>query len=392
MSNFTKVFLLQRIITNYRVPVFKKIAKLNNVDLTVFYSEPCIVMQKENLRNSNKIEGFRTVKIPTLETKKRAYQFSFLKYILVERPDVVIGRDYEAWDSLLFLVWCKLLRIKIIWWQSGVPFLKREEIERFSNEGFLSKLFKKFNPKRLIGFQADGMIVYSAHAKNYYCDLGFKRNIFVAPNSPDTNNLLCLKRFYERNPKKLRELRNKYAPNGQKIIFMLGRLNVERKADVLIRAFEFIQQEYEKVSLIIIGEGEERKKLERMVLQKKLNNVFFLGAIYDDTILAQYFLLSDVYVTPGIASLTIKMAMTFGKPVVSVAYGMEIHSIIDKKNGFVVDVDDIDDLTNKILLLFRNDKLKIDLGNKAARIIQNYINIENMIDGFQKAIVSVVNI
>ena len=382
----TKVFLLQRIIPNYRIPVFQRLSGLEKIKLTVFYSQSSQKMQKENLKNAEEITGFDSIKIHLFETQKTSYQFGFLKHILKERPDVVIGREPEAWDSLLFLICCKILRIKLLWWQGGMPYIDKAKIQGISREGKFAKIFGKYNPRRWLSFQSDGMIVYSEHAKQYYSSLGFKKAIFVAPNSPDTEKLIKYKNGLGRNSAIIKKLRGKYSPKGEKIIFMLGRLNKDRKTALLINAFEIVQKKQPLTSLVIIGDGSERHNLEYMVKEKSLKNVYFLGEIYDDAILARYFMVCDIYVTPGGASLSIKMAMTFGKPVVSVAYGLEVHSIENGRNGFVVPTDDSEGLAEKIMLLLNDDGLRIRMGRLAEETILKRINITKMIEGFEVAI------
>lgn len=385
-----KVFLLQEIIPNYRVPVFQRLAKLEQVDLVVFYGKPSKNKLKQNLKNAINLEGFKSVKLPLFELCKSSYQFSFLKHIISKRPDVVISGKAGAWDVLLFLLCCKILGIKLLWFSGGVPYIDEKKIKEVSESGKLSKIFGKRNPKRWLIFQADGMIVYSEHASEYYSSIGFpKEKIFVAPNSPDTESLLRYKAILDENPGILNELKKLYALRGKKIILMLGRLNRERKTDILINAFEIVQKKYPLTTLIIIGDGYERPVLERMVAEKNLQNVHFLGAIYDDETLSRYFMLCDVYVTPGVASLTVKMAMTFGKPVVSVAYGLEVHTIEHGKNGFVVDIDDFEGLADKILLLLMDDNMRTMMGDSAKDTIIKRINIHKMIEGFKKAIFAV---
>ena len=381
-----KVFLLQDIIPNYRVPVFQRLAGLAHVDLTVFFGKPSKNRQKENLKNVEQLIGFKSVRIPLLDLKKSSYQIAFLKHIISKRPDVVISGRLGAWDGLLFLFCCKVLGIKLLWWLGGVPYIDEKKIKEISESGRLSKIFGKHNSKLRLSFRADGMIVYSEYAKRYYFSLGFKQPVFVAPNSPDTEKLLVYRASLVNNPETFEQLKKQYAPRTEKVVFMLGRLNRERKTDVLINAFEIVQDECPLTSLIIIGDGYERPVLENMVAQKNLQNVHFLGAIYDDEILSRYFMLCDVYVTPGTASLTLKMAMTFGKPVVSGAYGLEVHSIENGENGFVVDIDDSKGLAEKIMLLVKDDNLRIKMGKNARETIANKINIHKMIEGFERAI------
>lgn len=381
-----KVYLLQEIIPNYRVPVFARIANLEGIDLTVFYSAPSKAMAAENLKNSPEFSEFQCKKIPLNDFRKFSWQLRFFKYILFNRPDVVISGQAGQFDRLLFLVICKILGIRFLWYQGGNPYTKQKEIQAYTTRGWLNKFLGANNPRRWLVNQADGMIVYSENAKRYYSSLGFKKPIFTAPNSPDTDKLLAYKSSLINNPETLEQLKKQYAAKGEKVVFMLGRLNRARKTDVLINAFEIVQKKYPLTALIIVGDGCERPMLENMAAQKNLQKVHFLGAIYDDEILSRYFMLCDVYVTPGVASLTLKMAMTFGKPVVSCAYGLEVHSIENGENGFVVDIDDSKGLAQKILLLLKDDKLRIEMGKNAKETIANKINIHEMIEGFKRAI------
>ncbi|MCD6322431.1 MAG: hypothetical protein J7L77_05335, partial [Clostridiales bacterium] len=59
-----KVFLLQEIIPSYRVPVFKRIADIDGIALTIFYSDPSPEMKKNNLQNSANLNQGNYVKLP----------------------------------------------------------------------------------------------------------------------------------------------------------------------------------------------------------------------------------------------------------------------------------------------------------------------------------------
>ncbi len=380
-----KVFLLQDFITNYRIPVYQRLAKLKNIDFTFFYSNITLSRKKEGFKHFNNPRGFKHIKIKYLIIGKKFYQFSFLKYIILKNPDVVICGKLGSLDTLFFLLFCKFLNISVLWWAGGVPFIDNEKIKEYSMRGRLNKIFGKKNPKLLLSYLANGMIVYSEHAKIFYHTIGFKKPIFVAPNSTDTDLLLSFKENILKTSNIFSDFKKKYAPNNEKIIFSLGRLSKERKTNKLIDAFEIVQKEYPLCTLIIIGDGSERSKLEHIVNEKKMKNVNFLGEIYDDEILSKYFMLCDVF-TPVIGSLSLKMAMTFGKPVISFAYGLEIHCIENGKNGFIIDIDNTKDMAEKILLLFKDDKLREEMGKNAEKTINEKININKMIEGFEKAI------
>ena len=385
-----KVFLLQDFITNYRVPVYQRLARLPQVDFTFFYSDISSGRKSEGFRHFEDASGFKKVKVAHQSLWGVLYQFSFIKHLISLRPDVVICGRSGMLDTNLFLLVCKLLGIRFLWWSGGVPYIDEGRIRQLMNQGRLARWFGRLNPRLFFVNQADGMVVYSEHAKGYYRATGFQKPIFVAPNSTDTEALIAFGKKIEASPGLMEGLRKQYAPKGEKIVLMIGRLSKERKTDLLIKAFVRIQESYPATSLVIVGDGPERQHLEDLVAAKQVKNVHFPGEIYDDEQLSQYFRLCDVYVTPGIASLTIKMAMTFGKPVVTVAYGLEVHAIENGVNGFIVDIDDTVGIADKVLQLLKDERLRQEIGTNAEAMIAARININAMVHGFEQGIRSLV--
>ncbi|KAG1707802.1 Lipopolysaccharide core biosynthesis glycosyltransferase LpsD [Nymphon striatum] len=62
-------------------------------------------------------------------------------------------------------------------------------------------------------------------------------------------------------------------PSDQKIFVSIGRLVPVKRFDILIKAFQSI----ENAHLILVGEGRERQKLEDLAKKLSLNNIHFLG-------------------------------------------------------------------------------------------------------------------
>ena len=99
-------------------------------------------------------------------------------------------------------------------------------------------------------------------------------------------------------------------------------------------------------------------------------------------------MISDVFVTPGVSSLAIKMAMAFGKPVVTVDYGLEVHDVQDGFNGFVFLMDNDEALAAKIQPLLESESLMKRIGGNGVATIRDRINIARMVEGFRRAIFS----
>ncbi|MBL8202140.1 MAG: glycosyltransferase family 4 protein [Chromatiales bacterium] len=382
-----KVFLLQEIVPSYRVPVFRRLAALPGVELTVFYSRPGREMAAENLRNATDLTGFRAVRLRLLEFGSQAWQPGILWQLLRGRPDVLITGQAGRPDLLLALLLCKVLGVRVLWFLGGVPYTDPDRIRAYAARGRLRRWFGPGNPRDWLSRQADGLIVYSAHARGYYAAQGYDpRRIWVAPNSPDTEILEAAGREWAGQPERLAADRQRWSPAGEPVLFLLGRLNRARKVDTLLRALARLRQEGLGCALVIVGDGSERAALEAQAASLGLPNVHFEGAVYEERELARYFLLCDLFVTPGVASLAIKMALAFGKPVVTVDYGLEVHDIVDGVNGFVFPMDDDAALAARIRQVLGSGEQQRAMGREALRTIRERVNISLMINAFRRAI------
>ena len=119
-------------------------------------------------------------------------------------------------------------------------------------------------------------------------------------------------------------------------------------------------EEYPRLKYVIVGDGPERRKLERMVKDMNLQFcVFFLGALDDDyyrTLLN----LSDVFIMPNVHieelgdyegfGIVFLEAGACGKPVIGGRNGGVTEAIVDGKSGYLVDSHDLDDVAAKIRL------------------------------------------
>ena len=103
--------------------------------------------------------------------------------------------------------------------------------------------------------------------------------------------------------------------------------------------------------LILIGDGPEKKKLSacaKASADKKLNKIIFLGSIENAS---QYLKAFDLFVLPsrkeGLPYALLEAAGA-GVPTVATKVGGVREIIKDNRNGYLAEVDDVDDLANKI--------------------------------------------
>jgi glycogen(starch) synthase len=97
----------------------------------------------------------------------------------------------------------------------------------------------------------------------------------------------------------IEQSRKKFARGHDKIILFVGRLMYAKGVHVLISSMPEILRRV-NAELIIVGDGESKKMLERLVQQHNLNsNVLFAGSVGDKTLRLIY-QIADVSVVPSL--------------------------------------------------------------------------------------------
>lgn len=180
---------------------------------------------------------------------------------------------------------------------------------------------------------------------------------------------------------KPKNVKNKFKQyKGNKIILFVGRLNEQKGTEYLIKAMPDIISKIRNAKLLIIGEGEYRKYLERITNELNLNNyIAFLGPKTHSEI-ADYYNLADVFVLPAVTSkigteafgLVLIEAMACGTCVIGSSSGGIKDIIKDNINGLIFKERNSEELANKIVKVLTDDKLRERLRKNGLKYAKNY--------------------
>jgi len=165
---------------------------------------------------------------------------------------------------------------------------------------------------------------------------------------------------------------------NKKIILFVGRLAPEKNVPALIKALAIVVKKYPNTVLMIVGDGPERKKLEKLVAKLELeNNVVFIGAVKPDKVV-NYYGLCDTLVLPsnfeGWGRVVVE-ACACGKPVIMTDVGCAGEVIINGKSGLVVPVGNVEALAEKLIYLINNVSIAKKMGKTGKKIVIKH-NIE----------------
>jgi len=169
--------------------------------------------------------------------------------------------------------------------------------------------------------------------------------------------------------------------NNAKInVVAAGRLSYEKGFDILLQAFEKVIESDDRYYLHIIGKDEgEQQNLMALISDLDLSKYVKLWGFQQNPY--QFFKYSNLYVLPSrIEGLpnTVLENLYLGIPVVATNCIPFMHTLIDDgNNGFIVDVENIEQLAQAILnhttLSLEDYELKLDFGNPD----ELFLNIHN---------------
>jgi len=163
--------------------------------------------------------------------------------------------------------------------------------------------------------------------------------------------------------------------DDKKKILFVGRLVPRKGVDDLIEAFRLIREEVPGVTLELVGDGEDRQRLQRLVRKNGLDDeVTFFGTLRGEALHDRYRLCS-VFAMPsktladdveGFGTVFLE-AGCFSKPSVGTFSGGIPEAILDGATGMLVREGDIDGLVAALEKLLVDSDFSRKLGDNAHR-------------------------
>jgi len=179
------------------------------------------------------------------------------------------------------------------------------------------------------------------------------------------------------------EARRRIAPNI-KFPFWIGtisELHKNKGLDFMIEAFSKICAEFPNTVFVVIGEGEERENIQKLIKKHNLENrVFLLGFIKNA---AQYIKMFDIFSLTSrteafpYAPLEAGMARL---PVIASWAGGIPEMISNTENGLLVRVGETSELSLSLSRLILDNKLRENLGENLSQTVRKMFSFTKMIE------------
>lgn len=350
-----KILYLNNIPSPYRVDFFNELGK--HCELTVLF-ERLSASDRDKRWKANEFRNFNGI---FLKGKNIGTDASFcpevIRYLKRDYDAIILG-GYSSPTYMLAMEFMKLRKISFLMNADG-GFIKSD-----------SWIMKKIKT-HYIGM-ASGWLSSGGETNKYLMHYGADNNyIYQYPFSSVSDKQLC-----HTDEEEKRHLKEQLGLKEKKVAIAVGQFISRKGFDYLIQAAGKIPKEY---GIILIG-GQAGNEFINLRKINSATNVHFQDFMSKEQ-LGLYYRAADIFVFPtreDIWGLVLNEAMSYGLPcVASVKANASIELIEEDINGYLIDPDNIELMTEQMLRLFEDDNKRINMGLNALKTSSDF-TIEKM--------------
>jgi phosphatidylinositol alpha-1,6-mannosyltransferase len=158
---------------------------------------------------------------------------------------------------------------------------------------------------------------------------------------------------------------------GKKLVLTVGRLVPRKGIDIAIRAMKLVVSKLPNTHHLIVGDGDYKSELERIIHEEHLGDYVTLVGKTTDEDLLNYLRCCDVFLMPNRTmpdgdtegfGLVFREANACAKPVIGGRAGGAVEAVVDGRSGFLVDGNDPNDVARTLMKLLLDDSLCDSMG------------------------------
>ncbi len=278
-------------------------------------------------------------------------------YRLAKKTKVLICLSLT--EKILMTLPAKILGMKVIW-------IEHVGFDRWLTQNPLKPFFT-------IGSKMATVVVVSEALKKQLIQLGVQPNrikvIYNGFDFPKYQNLLPL---------------TKIRSNENFVVGTVCRLEKEKGIEFLLLAAQKAQAMIPELRIIIVGEGNERKKLEWLAKNLQIDRMVQLVGFQKDTL--SWIKDFDVFVLPSVFresfGQTLVQALALERPVIASAIEGIPEIVLPQQTGLLVEPGKPDEIAQGLILLYQQPDLARQLAVNGRAYVEERFPLKSMINDF----------
>ncbi|MGL4731221.1 MAG: glycosyltransferase family 4 protein [Clostridium sp.] len=369
-----KILFIHNTAADYRIPFFKMLAE--KIDIKFCFTR--LNLSKEvygNDINKKELDKLDYISVNSL--------IELIRVCFKEEYDGVFVPSMDSFkeylQAIIAILISKIRGKKSFYftekWEPRINLSRNKRIKNYIRL-LLTKGFIK---------SIDSIVCSGSKAKEYITEsVGVKDRCYIAYDASEMGNNPITK-----NIRKDFNIETKY------VILYYGRIIKRKGLDILIRAFKDIEEENCDCTLIVAGDGDYKNECEELASSLNINKIKFVGYVHPNY-RRDYFSQSDIFVLPSINhegtieawGLTVNEAMSEETVVISTnAVGASFDMIVDDENGFIVEENNVSELSLAMKSCLNDDFKLSTMKMNAKQTFENDFNYEAMVNSFYDCII-----
>ncbi|MCA8999063.1 MAG: glycosyltransferase [Planctomycetaceae bacterium] len=174
-------------------------------------------------------------------------------------------------------------------------------------------------------------------------------------------------------------------PEAHKVVLAAGRLHRQKGFDLLLETFPNVLSQAPQTTLLIVGDGPERPALEDQRSRLRLKEQVVLPG--RDSNLPGVMAACDVFVLPsrweGMPNVVLE-AMAIGLPVLAAPVEGISELLLEHNNGSVADPRNREEWASRLILLLRNDQLRIEFSRESQVLCRKLFTWDSVAQDYEE--------
>lgn len=337
----------------------------NGLDSTRFEQVVCCISRRGEAADQLR-DGVRCFDLGKGDKADRLMPLKLAGVIRRERPDIIHSQSWSGVDTAL----AKLL-------MPGVKLVHSEHGRSYSDLRRQSLMRRM--ARRGLYHVADSVFAISSEVREFYCG----QTGFSAERMQIISNGIDTRRIDEADAKGIRA---EFGIAPDDFVFgTVARLDLTKDTMMLARAFAAIAlpRQNPKLKLLIVGDGEQRARLEEFVAMLGLNRIVIFAGMRRDV--PRLLRAMDVFALSSVSEglpLTVLEAMAARLPVVATNVGALPELVEEGRTGFLVPIRHAAAMSDKFEAFLANRRLANILGEAARQKVVREFTMERMLRNY----------
>ena len=336
---------------------------------------------KNKIYQSEKIDGIKIVRVWTFIAKNEGFLLrtldftsfmitSFFFGLFIKKPDKIIVSSPQFLPVISGFVIAKIknipfiMEIRDLWPESIVA------LGAINKNNYIIKFL--YMIANYIYRKSELIVVVTKTFKKYLINLGIKEDkIIVIENGFNFDSTLKPSRSIDAVKEKYHITNNNFT------VSYIGTIGMSHGIEIMLDAAKLIKD----VNFLIIGEGAQKKSLQKIVEIEKITNILFIDNIdwqeivnINQIISVNLIHLRNLELFETVIPSKIFESMALKKPILAGLIGESLDIIKQSRSGLEVIPENPDSLVQKILKIKNDQNLNDELASNGFKLVEKRYN------------------